>query len=330
MILTFFLFFAAAIMIYLACEYFVNGVEWFGHHLKLGETAVGTVLAAFGTALPESAVTFAAVVFGKTAAQKDIGVGAAMGGPLVLATIAYGIVGLALWIKQSSKRQKDHLVHANTKKLALDQISFLAIFVFKVALGLFAFSFKPWLGILFLCAYAVYVWHEIVKPEDAPEEDKELEDLKLNAKNPTMFWASLQTFAALSVIAFSSHIFVQQLEKIGEFAGFAPHIVALLLSPVATELPETMNAIIWVRQGKERLALANISGSMMIQATIPSAIGIMATPWLFDKTLIVAGIITAISITILFLTFRRGKVDSRFLAAIGLLYGLFAAWMFIH
>jgi cation:H+ antiporter len=34
------------------------------------------VLAAFGTALPESVVTFVAVAFGDSAAQKDIGVGA--------------------------------------------------------------------------------------------------------------------------------------------------------------------------------------------------------------------------------------------------------------
>lgn len=53
--------------------------------------------------------------------------------------------------------------------------------------------------------------------------------------------------------------------------SWPPHMVALLLSPLATELPETMNALIWVRQGKERLALANTSGAMMIQATIPSA-----------------------------------------------------------
>ncbi len=69
----------------------------------------------------------------------------------------------------------------------------------------------------------------------------------------------------------------------------SPHLVALVLSPVATELPETINALIWVRQGKERLALANISGAMMIQATIPSALALFATPWLFDAPLMVAG-----------------------------------------
>ncbi len=81
MILTVALFGLSAVAIYLACEYFVNGVEWLGHRLNLGATAVGSVLAAFGTALPESAVTFVAVVFGQTPGQRDIGVGAAMGGP---------------------------------------------------------------------------------------------------------------------------------------------------------------------------------------------------------------------------------------------------------
>ena len=80
MMLTLALLLGSAVVIYLACEFFVNGVEWVGHRFGVSRTAVGTVLAAFGTALPESVVTLVAVVFGKTEAQKDIGVGAALGG----------------------------------------------------------------------------------------------------------------------------------------------------------------------------------------------------------------------------------------------------------
>ncbi len=328
MLLTFALFFGSAAAIYFACEYFVNSIEWFGRRLNLGATAVGTVLAAFGTALPESAVTFTAVAFGKTAEAKDIGVGAAMGGPLVLATIAYGVVGLALWLNQRKLKRADHVVKADAGRLANDQLAFLAVFVIKVGLGLVAFAWKPWLGLLFLAAYAIYVWREIVSGDTA-EEEEELEPLKIRPGNPSLAWAGLQAAAALGVIAFASHLFVGQLESIGGLFGLNPHIVALLLSPVATELPETMNAIIWVRQGKERLALANISGAMMIQATIPSALGIVFTPWRFDATLLVSGIVTAVAIVVLWGMFKRGKVDSRMLAAIGLLYGLFAGWLFL-
>ena len=153
MILTLTLFILSALAIYLACEYFVNGIEWFGRRMNLGATAVGSVLAAFGTALPESAVTFMAVVFGRTPAQKDIGVGAAMGGPLVLATLAYAVVGLALIVHRRRLGRDSNMVRVDHARMIRDQAAFLAVFVVKVALGLVAFAIKPWLGVLFLAAY---------------------------------------------------------------------------------------------------------------------------------------------------------------------------------
>src|SRR5687768_14208180 len=96
MLLAFALLLLAAGGIYLACEYFVNGIEWVGRRADLSQNAVGTILAAFGTALPESVVTFVAVVFGQDASVRNIGVGAALGGPLVLATIAYPVAGFML------------------------------------------------------------------------------------------------------------------------------------------------------------------------------------------------------------------------------------------
>jgi cation:H+ antiporter len=335
MLLTVFLFLISAGAIYLACEYFVNGVEWFGRKLSLGATATGTVLAAFGTALPESAVTFVAVVFGKTPEARDIGVGAALGGPLVLATIAYAVVGFALYWNRARLKRADTLIRVDHKRLARDQGWFLGIFVVKVGLGLVAFAFKPWLGVLFLAAYGLYVWREMRDDDSAPEGEDELEPLKLRpgTLDPGMRWVAAQTIAALVVIAAASRIFVGQLEAIGEAFHLSPHIVALVLSPVATELPETVNALIWVRQGKERLALANISGAMMIQATIPSSLALFATPWLFDTPLIVAGVVTMIAVVSLWWMFQRGAVQARWLMPIGLLYGVFAGfvgWYFNH
>ncbi|OOG41656.1 sodium:calcium antiporter [Rhodanobacter sp. C05] len=331
MLLTLCLFLGSAGAIYFACEYFVNGVEWFGQKLKLGATATGTVLAAFGTALPESAVTFVAVIFGKTPEARDIGVGAALGGPLVLATIAYAVVGVALWYNRRQLQRTDRIIRVDHQRLARDQSWFLAIFVVKVGLGLVVFAFKPLLGVLFLAAYAVYVWREMRSDDSAPEEEV-LEPLKLRPTHaePALRWVVTQTVAALVVIAAASRLFVSQLEAIGTAFALPPHLVALVLSPVATELPETINALIWVRQGKERLALANISGAMMIQATIPSSLALFATPWLFDTPLIVAGAMTTVAIVYLWWLFRRGQVDARWLLPVGLLYGVFAIFVAWH
>lgn len=129
--------------------------------------------------------------------------------------------------------------------MSRDQIAFLAVFVVKLMLGLVAFTFKPWLGVLFLVAYAIYVWREIRESDTAPEEE-EIEPLKIRPSiaQPSLGWTALQVCMALGVIGIASHVFVGQLEAIGTALQWSPHLVALLLSPVATELPETMNALI--------------------------------------------------------------------------------------
>src|SRR5580704_15577647 len=118
--LTVVLFIGSAAAIYFACEFFVNGVEWLGRKLGVGETATGTILAAFGTALPESAVTFVAVAFGHDAARKEIGVGAALGGPLVLATVSYAVVGLALVSNRQRLGRASYQVASDYRRLSRD------------------------------------------------------------------------------------------------------------------------------------------------------------------------------------------------------------------
>ncbi|MFE2857209.1 sodium:calcium antiporter [Streptomyces lavendulae] len=336
--------------IYLSCEWFVNAVEWLGERLKVGKMAVGTILAAFGTALPESVVTLVAVTTGATDEAKQIGVGAAMGGPLALATVAYGVTGAMLLLKRRRERLEvaaptgapgsgredgpggpsdETLGNAkDMERLAKDQKWFLPIFFLKVALGLVAFAFKPALGVLFFAAYAVYFWREIrsSRADEDTDEEEELEPLKLQPKaaSPATWAVAVQTLATLVVIFIAAHFFVKQLDVIGPMLGLSATVTALLLSPIATELPEIMNAVIWVRQGKTRLALANISGSMMIQATVPSGIGLIFTSWHFDGPLLWSGIVTMAAITYLLLTMRAHRLTPARLAVAGGFYAVFA------
>jgi cation:H+ antiporter len=344
---------ACAVAIYLSCEWFVNAVEWLGQRLNIGTMAVGTILAAFGTALPESVVTLVAVTTGPTAEIRNIGVGAAMGGPLVLATVAYGVTGAMLLLRRRShkmvlagvgaarlverpvsERDDDAVAiladRAHIARLAKDQRWFMAVFVVKVALGLVAFAIKPYLGLLFFAAYGVYFWREIrsgTGGSSGEPDEKELAPLKLQprAVRPATTAVLAQTLGALAVIFVSSQIFVHQLDAIGPMLGLSGAITALLLSPIATELPEIMNAIIWVRQGKTQLALANISGAMMIQATVPSGLGLLFTDWRLDHALLWSGAVTMAAITYLLVTMRANKLTPTRLAIAALLYLVFAA-----
>lgn len=341
-----------AVAIYLSCEWFVNAVEWLGHRLNVGKMAVGTILAAFGTALPESVVTLVAVTIGPTAQIRNIGVGAAMGGPLVLATIAYGVTGAVLLARRRVRSRE--LVAADlggaslgppatahdencggvladptqAARLANDQRWFMAVFVVKVALGLVAFAIKPWLGLLFFAVYAVYFWRELRGgPNLDPHDEEELTPLKLQprAARPSSTAVAAQTVGALVVIFAASQLFVHQLDAIGPMLGLPGAVAALLLSPIATELPEIMNAVIWVRQSKTQLALANISGAMMIQATVPSGLGLLFTDWRFDHALLWSGAVTMAAIGYLLFTLRTHTLTPVRLAAAALLYLVFAA-----
>ncbi|MEV4259584.1 sodium:calcium antiporter, partial [Spirillospora sp. NPDC049652] len=222
---------------------------------------------------------------------------------------------------------------AEAARLAKDQRWFLAVFVFKVALGLVAFAIKPWLGVLFFAVYAVYFWREMRGGDDegGAGAELDLEPLKLQPNRPVPAgWAiAVQTLATLTVIFFASQLFVHQLDAIGPMLGLPAAVTALLLSPVATELPEIMNAVIWVRQGKTSLALANISGAMMIQATVPSGLGLLFTPWKFDHALIWSGAMTMVAIVYLLATMRAHRLTPARLAWTGVLYLVFAAGLVV-
>jgi cation:H+ antiporter len=310
----------SALLIFFACEFFVNGVEWLGRKLAFGQKATGTVLAAFGTALPESIVTLVAVAFGTSAAQKDIGVGAAMGGPFALSTLAYAAAGIALILCRRPYPGGD-ADRRSLPHLARDTGLFVLIFAVQLGLGVVSFPGKRWIALAFLAAYVAYVWNE-TRAGSGEEEEGALEPLRLapKASNPSLTLVLAQTSAALLVIYVGSRIFVSQIDSLGPALGLSPQLLALLVSPIATELPEILNAVIWIRQGKVRLALANISGAMMIQATTPAALGLWFTPWRLEPALLMAGGVTAAAAAVLFVGFRTGRIRRRWLAGLGLGY----------
>lgn len=318
----------SVIVIYYSCELFVNAVEWVGKKINVSQCAIGTILAAFGTALPESVVTLMAVTFNASAEQKDIGVGAALGGPLVLGTLAYAITGLAILLF-SKRRAQGTMIQIDARKLRHDQLWFVFIFIFKLLLGLSLFAYKPLTGILFLCAYGLYFYKEMRAECDLQLDDMTPLTFQPDRREPASSRVALQTLLSLALIFVSSHYFVKNLEQLSVAWQISPLVVSLLLSPVATELPEILNALIWVRQGKESLALSNISGAMMIQATIPSALGLFFTPWLFDKHLWAAGLMTLASIGYLLFTLKRNQLSAKRLLIAAFFYLLFALVFFL-
>ena len=91
-------------VILVAAELFTNSIEWFGHKLNLAEGAVGSVLAAVATAMPETLIPVIAIIgpllVGSTPTEgaQAVGVGAILGAPFMLSTLAMFVTGIAVVI----------------------------------------------------------------------------------------------------------------------------------------------------------------------------------------------------------------------------------------
>jgi cation:H+ antiporter len=277
-----FVYLVASFMVILAgALLFTNAVEWIGHRLELGEGAVGSLLAAVGTAMPETLIAIVALI-GATKSE-DVAVGAIVGAPFLLATLAMGLVGLTAYVYRHRRRQGIEL-RAHVPTLDRDLIFFLVFFALGFALGFGApEEVRIPAGILFFLAYPIYVWRTLAAGgETQPEET--LNPLIMDRRpghegEPSISIVVLQFLVGLGAMVGGAHLFVEELLTVAEDVGVEAIVLSLILAPLATELPEKVNSFFWVREGKDSLALGNITGAMVFQSMIPVGIGLIFTDW---------------------------------------------------
>jgi len=259
---------------------FTNAVEWIGHRLELGEGAVGSLLAAVGTAMPETLIAVVALV-GATKSE-DVAIGAIVGAPFLLATLAMGLVGLFAFLYRRRRRGTALRAHAPT--LDRDLIFFLVFFALALALGFGApEELRLPAGIAFFLAYPVYVWRTLVRGGELQAEETInpliMERRSGRRSDPSLILAVIQFVVGLGAMVGGAHLFVEELLEVAEQLGVEAIVLSLILAPLATELPEKVNSFFWVREGKDALALGNITGAMVFQSTIPVGIGLVFTEW---------------------------------------------------
>jgi cation:H+ antiporter len=260
---------------------FTNAVEWIGHRLGLGEGAVGSLLAAVGTAMPETLIAIVALIEGSK--SEDIAVGAIVGAPFLLATLAMGLVGLSAYLYRH-RRPEGIVLRAHVPTLDRDLAFFLVFFALALALGFGApGGLLTGAGIAFIAAYPAYVWLTLRQGgEVQPEETLHpliLERWGERDGEPAFAIAALQFLIGLGAMVGGAHLFVEELLEVAHDIGAEAIVLSLILAPLATELPEKVNSFFWVREGKDSLALGNITGAMVFQSTIPVGIGLLFTDW---------------------------------------------------
>ena len=355
------LLFIALAVILLGAELFTNGIEWFGHRLNLAEGAVGSVLAAVATAMPETLIPVIAilgpVIFGGGSANStEIGVGAILGAPFMLATLAMFVTGLAVILVARGGGRGTEL-KVNVRVLGRDVIFFLV--AYSAAIGS---AFLPvdlhvgrWAvaaGLVIL--YAIYVRaHFTDPPEEGDASDlnrlhlmrltnrlrpavvevevmpNEEDEAGAGQPAPPLRIIVTQVIGALALIIVGAQVFVGAVEHLSTAIGLDPRILALVIAPIATELPEKFNSVIWVRSGKDTLAMGNISGAMVFQSCLPTVLGIVFTEWAFKASSALAfasaGAAFLATILIFGTMLRRGRLSAWSLLLGGPIYLAYVA-----
>ncbi|MFZ5754179.1 MAG: sodium:calcium antiporter, partial [Bacillota bacterium] len=234
--------------------------------------------------------------------------GAILGAPFMLGTLAFFITGVAV-IVNKGKRPEYPRMHINTEIMSRDLAFFLVVYTVAIAAAFLNEHFwKQVVAVFLVLAYAIYVYKTLAQECDS-DDDEELSPLIFAKKNPdpSTGIVLLQVAAALGLIVVGAKFFVGSVEFLAEAFQIPAFILALIIAPVATELPEKFNSIIWVSQGKDTLALGNITGAMVFQSSVIPAIGITLTPWILTRGAFISAALALSSALLVYLQIRARK-----------------------
>ena len=275
----------ALLIILVAAEIFTNALEHLGERLRISEGVTGSLFAAVGTAMPESIIPLLALLAGtdNTSLNHQIGVGAILGAPLMLSTLSLCLMTTFVIRKRGFNGRLD----PEPAGLKRDLHGFL------VAFGIaFAALFIPpdWRILKFFAAgslvvaYVVYVYltvrasSNLVATGHGTESERDLYFARYKLRNsyPLII---VQLVFGLALLIAGAKGFIHSVEKVTELVGISALLLSILVVPIATELPEKVNSVLWIRRNKDTMAFGNITGAMMFQGSLLPAIGLVLTPW---------------------------------------------------
>jgi cation:H+ antiporter len=273
------------VVILAASELFTNALEHLGERLGISEGVTGSLFAAIGTALPETSVPIIALLAGTAsqAVNEEIGVGAILGAPLMLATLSTCLMAIAVLKTRGLKG----VVAPERTGFTRDLNYFLCAFMIAAAAMFVPHHAWPVRALFAVGLVGVYVMYVVqtfrasaglVEDGHGTEAPERLMLARIGLPT-TLGTIVLQMLVALVLLVGGAKGFISGVEGVSKVLGVSALLLSLIIIPIATELPEKVNSIIWVRRGKDTLAFGNITGAMVFQGTLLPGIGIMLTPW---------------------------------------------------
>lgn len=251
-----------------AAEFIARSAQILEH--KYGAGFVGSIILGFVTTFPELIFVCVAVL----ALDYDIAMGSAIGGNILLFTVGYGLVIVLAYIFHKKSINLDNV-------FLRDDLWYLLISCMIILLFALDGVFQAWEGIVLIGIYIVYVLHQyyecrrykiIVNTNPSESDNEESSKSSHEEISVPLQWKKSAIYLLIGgvLLLLSAEPFVEAIGELSHEIGVSALVLALVISPLASEMPEKISAFILTTKdikGAE-MSIANFIGSKVQNNTL--------------------------------------------------------------
>ena len=304
-----------------AGSYFLShGAEYLAK--RYGALFVGRTLLSIATTLPEIAI----VVYAASTGSYATAIGAGLGSNLLMMTL-----GIALMLLVATTRlSKAPLKGVDVSMFGLDKIFLTVTAVASLALFINGYSLVD--GVIFAGLFAAYIAAAFRENKVEGKHTAGLQQAERRTASRNAMAKSLVSFVGGTLaIFFGAGPFVHSLQGVATDLGISVVVLAVVISPIAGEMPEKISMILLARKGAAgaSIALANVLGSKILNNTLLLAVAVFAAVFHGGVGTVIGNtaelryqmlLVTAVTIVALIPMFRK---------TIGLKVGMMLAGLYV-
>lgn len=310
---------------------------------KFGAKFVGRVLLSIATTLPEIAI----VIYAAAQGSFGIAIGSGLGSNLLMMTLGLAI----MLIIATTRLSKAPLKQIDVSTFKNDMIFLILAAIISFVLFLDGFNYID--GFIFMGLFAGYIILSLYEMKVEKRDKLTNKNIDINSNNNNnnnkeliveqnispdinedrkKFIKAIGTFLLGAIgILFGAEPFIHSLEGLSVEIGISAVVLAVIISPIAGEMPEKISMMILARKGAAgaSIAIANVLGSKILNNTLLLAVAVFAAMYSFgfDKVIEITEILYYQIILVTIVTIIA--VLPMFRKKIGLRFGVILLFMYI-
>ncbi len=276
-------------------DFFVDGSSSVAKILKVPTIIIGLTVVAFGTSMPEMAVSVTAALQG----SNDLAVSNILGSNIFNLLVVLGCCALvkpvaAKW--SLLKREFPFSVFITLILLLVDS----DFSITKVLDGNKTFVLGRWAGLLFLVLFVLYIYATVKDAMRSRAEAPDMEDEDYKMMTPLK--SAVYIVLGIAGIVLGGNLVVDSASNIAVIFGLSQTFIGLTIVALGTSLPELVTSMVAASKGENDLAVGNVVGSNIFNILLILGVSSFITPITLDVTavydtviLIIASIIVYVS-----------------------------------